>query len=194
MAPASEVRPPPPVRRWPVELITAPVAPPRARHHTAAAGSSGFFAALAEAIPAADFTAAAVPSGVDSTEEATEEATGVAATGVAAIADGEKSWKKNAKSTIFLLRFCKPKTERKSKTMKTKSIGYLAGIITLTLTANAGLAPNASEVVKLTKAGVSEDVATSYVRNVLRPIPTSPPMTSSPSRRKEFHPKPSRRC
>ena len=82
----------------------------------------------------------------------------------------KKSWQKSAKSTIFFLRFCKPKTERKSKTMKAKSIGYLAGIITLTLTANAGLAPNASEVVKLTKSGVSEDVATSYVRNVSTPF------------------------
>jgi hypothetical protein len=62
-------------------------------------------------------------------------------------------------------------TERESKTMKAKSIGYPAAIIiATTLAANAGLAPNASEVVKLTKSGVSEDVATAYVRNVSAPF------------------------
>ncbi len=55
--------------------------------------------------------------------------------------------------------------------MKAKSIGYLAAIIIATaLAANAGLAPNASEVVKLVKSGVSEDVATAYVRNVSSPF------------------------
>jgi ABC-type methionine transport system permease subunit len=49
--------------------------------------------------------------------------------------------------------------------MKAKSIGYLAALIATTLAANAGLAPNAAEVVKLAKSGVSEDVATAYVRS-----------------------------
>lgn len=54
--------------------------------------------------------------------------------------------------------------------MKAKSIGFLAAVIASTLAANAGLAPNASEVVKLTKSGVSEDVATAYVRSVSSPF------------------------
>ncbi len=62
---------------------------------------------------------------------------------------------------IFLLEFCKSKTERESETMKTKSIGYPAALITaITLAANAGLVPSASDVVKLTQSGISEDVAT----------------------------------
>ncbi len=55
--------------------------------------------------------------------------------------------------------------------MKTKSIGYPAALITaITLAANAGLVPSASDVVKLTQSGISEDVATAYVKNVSTPF------------------------
>ena len=56
--------------------------------------------------------------------------------------------------------------------MKTKSIGYLtSAIITLALaSARADLAPSAAEVVKLTKAGMSKDVAAAYVRGVQAPF------------------------
>jgi len=51
--------------------------------------------------------------------------------------------------------------------MKTKSIGYLAAmVIAFTLPAQADLGPKANEVVKLTKSGVSDDMATAYVRTV----------------------------
>ncbi len=54
--------------------------------------------------------------------------------------------------------------------MKAKNMGFLATILATSVAANAGLAPNASEVVKLAKSGVSEEVAVAYVRNVPTPF------------------------
>jgi hypothetical protein len=54
--------------------------------------------------------------------------------------------------------------------MKAKTIRCLAAIIATSLAANAALGPNAAEVVKLAKSGVSEDVATAYVKNQSSPF------------------------